>query len=83
MRWFVNISAAETGLSSVLLNRARAVADEHASLCARLAVSFDIKTAKRVAELVPVTNVLKEWDNANEVSHIYNFLAITEAFLTD
>jgi peptide chain release factor 1 len=65
----------------VLLNRARVVADEHASLSAKLAVSFDVKTAKRVAELVPVTNALNEWDNANKVSYVCSLLAIT--VLTD
>ena len=82
MKWFVNISTADTGLSLVLLSRARAIADEHDSLSAKLAVSFDTKTAKRVAELVPVTNALKEWDKTNEVSDICE-LTITEMPFTD
>ena len=50
-----------------MLNRARSIAAEHARLSEQLADSFDTKTAKRVGELAPVTNALKEWDKANEV----------------
>jgi len=50
-----------------LLTRARLLASEHAKLTDRLAESFDAKIAKRAGELAPVTSVLKEWDNANDV----------------
>jgi len=43
------------------------LAAEHAKLSNRLAESFDSKVAKRAGELAPVTEVLKEWDIANEV----------------
>ena len=78
MRSLVNIAAAETGLSLVLLNRARAVADEHATLSAKLDVSFNVKAAKRIAELVPVANALKEWDKANEVCCVCDFRALSQ-----
>ncbi|OQD73939.1 hypothetical protein PENDEC_c013G05283 [Penicillium decumbens] len=55
-----------SGLSPVLLTRARLLAAEHAKLSNRLAESFDSKVAKRAGELAPVTEVLKEWDIANE-----------------
>ncbi|KAJ5910265.1 hypothetical protein N7504_004908 [Penicillium tannophilum] len=56
----------DSGLSPVLLTRARLLASEHAKLTDRLAESFDAKIAKRAGELAPVTSVLKEWDNAND-----------------
>lgn len=40
---------------------------EHANLSKILAESFDAKVARRVGELAPVANALKEWDNTNEV----------------
>lgn len=58
----------DPGLSPVLLTRARLLAAEHAKLSGRLADSFDAKIAKRAGELAPSTAILKEWDNANEVS---------------
>ncbi|KAJ5110742.1 Peptide chain release factor 1 [Penicillium argentinense] len=56
----------ESGLSPVLLTRARLLAAEHAKLSDRLADSFDALVAKRAGELAPVTFILNEWDNANE-----------------
>ncbi|KAJ5937473.1 hypothetical protein N7454_004773 [Penicillium verhagenii] len=55
-----------SGLSQVLLTRARLLATEHANLTDRLAESFDAKVAKRAGELAPVTSALKEWDNAKD-----------------
>ncbi|KAJ5397242.1 Peptide chain release factor 1 [Penicillium cosmopolitanum] len=55
-----------TGVSPVLLTRARLLAAEHAKLSSRLADSFDAKIAKRAGELAPSAAILKEWDNANE-----------------
>ncbi|KAL1962798.1 hypothetical protein VTN77DRAFT_9167 [Rasamsonia byssochlamydoides] len=56
----------DAGLSAALLSRARSIAEEHANLSELLAESFDAKVAKRVGELAPVANALKEWDKANE-----------------
>lgn len=60
----------DPGLSPVLLTRARLLAAEHEKLSGRLADSFDAKIAKRAGELAPSTAILKEWDNANEVSSL-------------
>lgn len=57
----------DSGLSPVLLTRARLLAAEHAKLSDRLAEAFDTKIAKRAGELASVSAVLKEWDDANEV----------------
>lgn len=57
----------DSGLSPVLLTRARLLAAEHAKLSERLAETFDTKIAKRAGELASVSAVLKEWDDANEV----------------
>lgn len=54
-----------------MLNRARSIAAEHTKLNEQLAESFDAKTAKRIGELAPVTNALKEWDTANEVCSFF------------
>ena len=59
-------AAPDSGLSPVLLTRARLLAAEHAKLSEKLAEAFDAKVAKRVGEIAPVTTVLKEWDGANE-----------------
>ncbi|KAJ5692077.1 Peptide chain release factor 1 [Penicillium macrosclerotiorum] len=67
LRRTAHTAHSEADLSPVLLTRARLLAVEHAKLSNRLAESFDAKVAKRAGELAPVTTVLKEWDNANEV----------------
>ncbi|KAL1851784.1 Peptide chain release factor 1, mitochondrial [Paecilomyces lecythidis] len=59
-------TAANGLLSSALLNRARSIAAEHASLSTHLSETFDAKTAKRIGELTPIVNALAEWDKANE-----------------
>ncbi|GAD99862.1 conserved hypothetical protein [Paecilomyces variotii No. 5] len=59
-------TAANGLLSSALLNRARSIAAEHASLSTRLSETFDAKTAKRIGELTPIVNALTEWDKAND-----------------
>ncbi|KAL2009253.1 hypothetical protein VTN00DRAFT_7447 [Thermoascus crustaceus] len=72
-------TASDVGLSAALLNRARLVATEHAALSASLAESFDAKVAKRVGELAPIANALKEWDNANEsISELKSILSDPE-----
>ncbi|KAJ5999206.1 hypothetical protein N7451_007016 [Penicillium sp. IBT 35674x] len=65
-QFFQRTVHSDSGLSPVLLTRARLLASEHAKLTDRLAESFDAKIAKRAGELAPVTSVLKEWDNAND-----------------
>ncbi|KAL1958459.1 hypothetical protein VTO42DRAFT_4323 [Malbranchea cinnamomea] len=66
-RW-QSYSTASTGtlLSPALLNRARTLANEHGSLTAKLAESFDSQVAKRAGELARTANALKEWDSAHE-----------------
>ncbi|KAJ5469446.1 Peptide chain release factor 1 [Penicillium diatomitis] len=59
-------AASDSGLSPVLLTRARLLADEHTKLSDKIAETFDAKIAKRVGEIAPVTQVLREWDSANE-----------------
>ncbi|KAJ5198405.1 Peptide chain release factor class I/class II [Penicillium cinerascens] len=66
LRPFLRRSHTDSGLSPVLLTRARLLAAEHDKLSDSLAESFDTKIAKRAGELASVTKVLKEWDNANE-----------------
>ncbi|KAL4894360.1 hypothetical protein BDV59DRAFT_17573 [Aspergillus ambiguus] len=56
----------DTGLSPALLTRARSLAAEHSTLSAKLEDSFDAKIAKRIGELAPIAQVLKQWDNAND-----------------
>ncbi|RAL06306.1 putative mitochondrial translation release factor (RF-1) [Aspergillus ibericus CBS 121593] len=55
----------DSGLSPALLARARSLSNEHSTLSAHLAEAFDAKVAKRVGELAPIANTLKEWDHAN------------------
>lgn len=50
-----------------LLERARTIAAEHASLSERLERSYDAKIAKRAGELSPVVSELESWEKANEV----------------
>ncbi|KAJ5118531.1 Peptide chain release factor class I/class II, partial [Penicillium atrosanguineum] len=71
----------DSGLSPVLLTRARLLATEHAKLSDSLLESFDTRVAKRAGELAPVTNVLKEWDNANE--SIVELISLLEDAETD
>ncbi|KAF3480006.1 peptide chain release factor 1 [Arthroderma uncinatum] len=53
-------------LSPVLLNRARSLAAEHATLSAKQTESFERAAAKRVGELAPVAKALKDLDTAKE-----------------
>ncbi|KAJ5667935.1 Peptide chain release factor class I/class II [Penicillium maclennaniae] len=71
----------DSGLSPVLLTRARLLATEHAKLSESLVESFDTKVAKRAGELAPVAKVLKEWENANE--SIVELLSLLEDVETD
>ncbi|KAF2203629.1 release factor [Delitschia confertaspora ATCC 74209] len=57
---------APDSLPSTLLARARAIADEHNQLTQKLSNGFDSKAAKKLGELSPVVNALREWNKANE-----------------
>ncbi|KMU92345.1 peptide chain release factor 1 [Coccidioides immitis H538.4] len=63
---FYSSVAPERLLSPALLNHARNLAREHATLSERLAGSFEKETAKRVGELTATVQALKEWDKAHE-----------------
>ncbi|PLB41761.1 putative mitochondrial translation release factor (RF-1) [Aspergillus candidus] len=52
----------EAALSPALLTRARVLNAEHISLSAQLTDAFDTKIAKRVGELTPIAQAVKEWD---------------------
>ncbi|KAI2134065.1 Peptide chain release factor 1, mitochondrial, partial [Ophidiomyces ophidiicola] len=56
-----------TILTPALLNRARSLANEHATLSGRLTDNFQKDTAKRVGELAQTVQILKEWDRTNEI----------------
>lgn len=61
------IAAAQAGLPSVLLQRARKITAEHDRLSAELATatSFDQKAAKRIGEIASVAAALKEFEKAD------------------
>ncbi|EER23117.1 hypothetical protein D8B26_001189 [Coccidioides posadasii str. Silveira] len=63
---FYSSVAPERLLSPALLNHARNLAREYATLSERLAGSFEKETAKRVGELTATVQALKEWDKAHE-----------------
>lgn len=65
-QWRGLYTSTGSNLSASLLSRARSLAAEHSKLSANLADFFDGKIAKRVGELAPVADVLKEWDKTNE-----------------
>ena len=71
----------DSGLSPVLLTRARLLVSEHAKLTDQLASSFDAKVAKRAGELASVTSVLQEWEKANEVGNLHLNLRYRGIFL--
>ncbi|PGH12552.1 hypothetical protein AJ79_04173 [Helicocarpus griseus UAMH5409] len=60
------VTPPEAAISSILLNRARTIANEHESLTSKLAETFDPKTAKRAGELATTAAALREWDKAHE-----------------
>ncbi|KAL4805245.1 hypothetical protein BDV18DRAFT_140490 [Aspergillus unguis] len=53
-------------MSPILLDKARSLATEHATLSDQLATNFDPKTAKRVGELGPIAKALADWNNATK-----------------
>lgn len=54
-------------ISSILLQRARAIAVEHKTLSAANAENYSIAAAKKLGELGPICATLKEWDQAHNV----------------
>ena len=60
-------NAAASELSAALLSRARSIAKEHEKLRDLLGENFDTKVAKRMAELAPVAQAVKDWDKTHEV----------------
>ncbi|KAI1906090.1 Peptide chain release factor 1, mitochondrial [Ophidiomyces ophidiicola] len=68
-RWRRSYSTVQplTILTPALLNRARSLANEHATLSGRLTDNFQKDTAKRVGELAQTVQILKEWDRTNEI----------------
>ncbi|EMC92513.1 hypothetical protein BAUCODRAFT_126491 [Baudoinia panamericana UAMH 10762] len=58
-------SAPVHAISPTLLSRARAVADEYASISQRLASDYDAKAAKRLGELQSTSAAVKEYDKAH------------------
>ena len=57
----------EAAPSSILLQRARSIAAEHATLSAQNAESYDVSVAKRVGELTSTASIVKEWEDAQIV----------------
>lgn len=62
-------NAATSGLSAALLSRARSIAKEHEKLSDLLGENFDTKVAKRMGELAPVAQAVKDWDKTHEVRY--------------
>lgn len=60
---------ATSELSAALLSRARSVAKEHEKLRDLLGDNFDTKVAKRMGELAPVAQAVKDWDKTQEVGY--------------
>ena len=79
-RALTTVTAASTVSSTpspALLQRARAVASEHATLSVSNAENYDVGTAKRIGELSGIASALKEFDDAR------NSLGELETLLSD
>lgn len=61
--------AVTSELSAALLSRARSIAKEHEKLRDVLGENFDTKVAKRLGELAPVAQAVKDWDKTHEVGY--------------
>ncbi|KAE8548052.1 hypothetical protein EYB25_009845 [Talaromyces marneffei] len=59
-------SSVTSELSAALLSRARSIAKEHEKLRDVLGENFDTKVAKRLGELAPVAQAVKDWDKTHE-----------------
>lgn len=62
-------NTATSELSAALLSRARSIAKEHEKLRDRLGENFDTKIAKRMGELAPVAQAVKDWDKTHDVGY--------------
>lgn len=62
-----SLNVATSELSAALLSRARSIAKEHEKLRDLLGENFDSKVAKRMGELAPVAQAVKDWDKTQEV----------------
>lgn len=62
-----NVATSE--LSAALLSRARSIAKEHEKLRDLLGENFDTKVAKRMGELAPLAQAVKDWDKTHEVGY--------------
>jgi len=58
------------------LDRARAIAAEHRQLSAANAQSYDVAVAKKIGELSPISNAIKEWEDAQNVGRGLNLLLL-------
>jgi len=54
-------------ISPILLERARAISEEHGQLSVRNVENYDVTVAKKIGELGPVTEALRDWENAQNV----------------
>ncbi|PCH02266.1 Peptide chain release factor class I/class II [Penicillium occitanis (nom. inval.)] len=59
-------NTATSEISAALLSRARSIAKEHEKLRDLLGENFDTKVAKRMGELAPVAQAVKDWDKTHE-----------------
>ena len=50
-----------------LLSHARAVADEHGQLSARLSRGFDVRAARKLGETKRVVDALRDFDRSSDV----------------
>ncbi|KAI4170752.1 MAG: hypothetical protein LQ346_008830 [Caloplaca aetnensis] len=79
-------STAAPKISSSLIGRAQAIAAEHDKLTQQIQHEYNGQIARKIGELSPVTNALKEWQSADKVtsrrnpslSKPNNFQSITE-----
>jgi peptide chain release factor 1 len=54
--------------SPSLLQRARLIAAEHKQLSQQNAEDYDLSVARRIGEIKTVAEVVKEWDDAHNVT---------------
>lgn len=58
------LASASGSISPALLSRARAIAEEHATLTEKLATNYDATAAKKLGETSSTTTALKEYEKA-------------------
>ncbi|RMZ91283.1 hypothetical protein DV736_g1491, partial [Chaetothyriales sp. CBS 134916] len=63
-------------ISPVLLQRARTMAAEHSTLSGQNAASYTVEAAKRIGELSPVADAVRQWDEAHSsLTELHHLLA--------